>query len=74
MFHGGQLGRMSCGIRHKTEFKQVRVEIPRECLDEVRKQSVASGLSIGKLCGRWIEERVAALKGVEFVEREWFER
>ena len=55
-FGEGLLYSVNYTLRRESEFKQVSLEIPRAHLKAIQQEATASGLSVPKLCARWIEE------------------
>jgi SmpA / OmlA family len=60
-FDEGRLYSASYTLRREPEFKQITVAIPRRELKAIQQQAAASGVSVSKLCSRWIMERASSL-------------
>ncbi|MGO9813964.1 MAG: ribbon-helix-helix protein, CopG family [Isosphaeraceae bacterium] len=43
-------------------MKQITISIPRNDLKAIQQEAAASGVSVSKLCSRWILERVSSLQ------------
>ena len=49
-------------LRREPEMKQITIAIPRRDLKAIQQEAAASGVSVSRLCSRWIEERVSSLQ------------
>ena len=49
-------------MHREPEFKQVTVTIPRGDLETIKREAAASGVSVSRLCSRWIAERASNLQ------------
>src|SRR5271157_3998956 len=49
-------------LQREPEFKQITVAIPRRDLKAIQQEAAASGVSVSKLCSRWILERASSLQ------------
>jgi hypothetical protein len=58
----GRLYSVSYMMRREPQMKQVTVSIPRADLDSIHREAAALGMSVSKLCSRWIVERVSNLQ------------
>jgi hypothetical protein len=47
---------------HDVQPKQVTIAIARQDLEAIRRQARSLGVSVSRLCSRWIEERIADLQ------------
>lgn len=61
-FDEGRLYSLSYTMHREPRFKQVTVSIPREDLKAIEREAAASGVSVSKLCSRWIVERATNLQ------------
>ncbi len=48
-------------LRREPELKQITISIPRRDLKAIQLEAAASGVSVSKLCSRWILERASSL-------------
>ncbi len=49
-------------LRREPELKQITISIPRGDLKAIQQEAAASGVSVSKLCSRWILERASSLQ------------
>src|SRR5271157_3600927 len=49
-------------LRREPELKQITISIPRRDLKAIQQEAAASGVSVSKLCSRWILERASSLQ------------
>jgi hypothetical protein len=49
-------------LRREPEFKQITVAIPLRELSAIQQEAAAAGVSVSKLCARWIMERATNLQ------------
>jgi hypothetical protein len=61
-FDEGVLYSIHFTAKHDVATKQLTISIPRQSLDTIRREAVALGLSVSRLCSRWIQERVDDLQ------------
>jgi len=60
-FDVGRVYSVSYALQGKSEFKQITISIPRRDLKAIQQEAAASGVSVSKLCSRWILERASSL-------------
>ena len=61
-FDEGRLYSVGYTLRREPEMKQVTITIPRRDLKAIQQEAAASGVSVSKLCSRWILERASSLQ------------
>jgi hypothetical protein len=61
-FDSGRLYSISYTMFREPDFEQVTVNVPRADMEAIRHEAAALGLSVSKLCSRWIAERAASLQ------------
>lgn len=60
-FDEGRLYSASYTLRHEPEMKQITISIPRGDMKVIQQEAAAAGVSVSKLCSRWILERASSL-------------
>lgn len=61
-FDEGRLYSVGYTLRREPELKQITISIPRRDLKAIQQEAAASGVSVSKLCSRWILERASSLQ------------
>lgn len=61
-FDEGRLHSISFTMFREPGFEQVTVSVPHADLEAIRHEAAAMGISVSKLCSRWIAERAASLQ------------
>jgi len=61
-FDEARLYSASYTLRREPDLKQITVAIPRSDLKAIQQEAAATGLSVSKLCSRWIVERASNLQ------------
>jgi hypothetical protein len=61
-FDEGSLHSVNYTPRREPDIKQITVAIPREHWKAIQQEAAASGVSVSRLCARWIAERAASLQ------------
>ena len=61
-FDEDRLDSVGYTLQREPELKQITVAIPRRELSVIQQEAAASGVSVSKLCARWIMERVTSLQ------------
>jgi len=61
-FDEGRLYSVGYTLRREPELKQITISIPRRELKAIQQEAAASGISVSKLCSRWILERASSLQ------------
>lgn len=60
-FDEGRLHSACYTPRREPEFKQITISIPRSDLKAIQQEAATEGVSVSKLCSRWILERISSL-------------
>src|SRR5262249_13945641 len=61
-FDEGMLYSISYTMFREPDFEQVTLSVPHADMEAIRQEAAVLGISVSKLCSRWIAERVASLQ------------
>ena len=61
-FDEGRLYSVGYTLRREPELKQITISISRRDLKAIQREAASSGVSVSKLCSRWILERASSLQ------------